>query len=158
MKITAFELGRLRVPLKTPFKTALRTVDAAESVVVRLHTDTGRTGLGEAAATAVITGETHGSIIAAISQHIAPRLIGQPVADLNRLCGQVQNAMARNSRAKAAVDIALHDLWAQLHGARCTSCWAAAYPNSPPTSPSAWMRWTPWWPMRVRRWRRATPR
>ena len=27
MKITDIELGMLRVPLKTPFKTALRTVD-----------------------------------------------------------------------------------------------------------------------------------
>ncbi len=27
MKITAIELGMLRVPLKTPFKTALRTVE-----------------------------------------------------------------------------------------------------------------------------------
>ncbi len=117
MKITDIELGMLRVPLKTPFKTALRTVDTVEDVVVLVRTDSGHTGYGEAAATAVITGDTHGSIIEAVRQYIRPRLIGQDVANLNRLCGLVQSSMERNSSAKAAVEIALYDLWAQLHGA-----------------------------------------
>ena len=117
MKITAIELGMLRVPLKTPFKTALRTVETVEDVVVLIRTDTGHTGYGEAPATAVITGDTHGSIIEAIRHFIAPRLIGQDVVNLNHLCTLVQTAMERNTSAKAAVEIALYDLWAQLHGA-----------------------------------------
>ena len=67
MKITDIELGMLRVPLKTPFKTALRTVDTVEDIVVLVRTDTGHTGYGEAPATAVITGDTHGSIVEAIT-------------------------------------------------------------------------------------------
>jgi len=117
MKITEIQLGMLRVPLKTPFKTALRTVDSVEDVVVSIHTDDGRIGWGEAAATAVITGDTHGSIIAAISTCIAPRLIGRDIADLNTLTRLVQGAAERNTSAKAAVEIALYDLFAQLHGA-----------------------------------------
>ncbi len=117
MKITAIELGMLRVPLKTPFKTALRTVDRVEDVVVLVRTDTGHTGYGEAAATAVITGDTHGSIIEAVRHFITPRLLGQDVVNLNRLCALVQTSMERNTSAKAAVEIALYDLWAQLHGA-----------------------------------------
>ena len=117
MKINRFELGMLRVPLKTPFKTALRTVDAAEDVVLRIHTDTGHIGHGSAPATAVITGDTHGGIVAAVRTCIAPRLLGQEVADLNRLCTLVHTAMEHNTSAKAAVEIALYDLWAQLHGA-----------------------------------------
>ena len=117
MKITAIELGMLRVPLKTPFKTALRTVETVEDVVVLIRTDTGHTGYGEAPATAVITGDTHGSIIEAIRHFIAPRLIGQDVVNLNHLRTLVQTAMERNTSAKAAVEIALYDLWAQLHGA-----------------------------------------
>src|SRR5690606_7483548 len=67
MKITDIRLAMLRVPLTTPFKTALRTVDTVEDVVVMIHTDDGRIGYGEAAPTAVITGDTHGSIIEAVS-------------------------------------------------------------------------------------------
>ena len=66
MKIAKIQLAMLRVPLKTPFKTALRTVDKVEDVIVKMHTDTGHVGYGEAPATAVITGDTHGSIIDAI--------------------------------------------------------------------------------------------
>lgn len=106
----------LRVPLKTPFKTALRTVDAVEDIVVTIHTDTGHVGYGEAPPTPPITGDTHGSIVAAIRGQIAPRLIGEHVANLNRLTRIVQHALERNTSAKAAVEIALYDLWAQLHG------------------------------------------
>jgi len=117
MKITEIEFGMLRVPLKTPFKTALRTVDRVEDIVVMLKTDTGHVGYGEAPATAVITGDTHGSIVDAIRHYIAPRLVGQEIADLNRLTRLVQGAMEKNSSAKAAVEIAIYDLFGQLYGA-----------------------------------------
>jgi L-Ala-D/L-Glu epimerase len=117
MKITDIRFAMLRVPLKTPFKTALRTVDTVEDIVVSIHTDTGHVGYGEAPATAVITGDTHGSIIEAIRKFISPRLIGQDIANLNRITHLVQNAIEKNSSAKAAVEIAVYDLWAQLYGA-----------------------------------------
>ena len=117
MKITDIELGMLRVPLKTPFKTALRTVDTVEDIVVLVRTDTGHTGHGEAPATAVITGDTHGSIVEAIDRFIKPRLIGQEIANLNRICALVQGSMERNTSAKAAVEIAVYDLWGQLYDA-----------------------------------------
>ena len=117
MKITDIELGMLRVPLKTPFKTALRTVDTIEDIVVLVRTDSGHTGHGEAPPTAVITGDTHGSIVEAIERHIKPRLIGQDISNLNHICGLIQNSMERNTSAKAAVEIAVYDLWGQLHGA-----------------------------------------
>ena len=47
----------LKVPLKTPFKTAMRTVSEIEDVVVIIETDTGHAGFGSAPATAVITGD-----------------------------------------------------------------------------------------------------
>ncbi len=50
MKIEAVRFGMLRVPLKTPFKTSLRTVDRIEDVVVMVETDTGHTGYGSARA------------------------------------------------------------------------------------------------------------
>ncbi|NID05559.1 dipeptide epimerase [Luteibacter jiangsuensis] len=117
MKITDIRFGMLRVPLKTPFKTALRTVDKVEDIVVMVHTDDGRVGYGEAPATAVITGDTHGSIVDAIRHYIAPRLIGQDIADLNRITKLVQGAMEKNTSAKAAVEIAIYDLWGQLYDA-----------------------------------------
>lgn len=117
MKITEIRFGMIHVPLKTPFKTALRTVDTVEDIVVSVYTDTGHVGYGEAAATAVITGDTHGSIIEAIRRYIAPRLVGQEIADLNRITQLIQTALEKNTSAKAAVEIAIYDLWGQLYGA-----------------------------------------
>ena len=117
MKISDIRFGMLRVPLKTPFKTALRTVEQVEDVVVMVHTDSGHVGYGSAPATAVITGDTHGSIVEAVRQYIAPRLIGQEIANLNAITHLVQGAMEKNSSAKAAVEIAVHDLWGQLYQA-----------------------------------------
>lgn len=110
MKITDIRFGMLRVPLKTPFKTALRSVDQVEDIVVMVNTDSGHVGYGEAPATAVITGDTHGSIIEAIRHYISPRLVGHEIADLNHLTHLIQGAMEKNSSAKAAVEIAIYDL------------------------------------------------
>jgi o-succinylbenzoate synthase len=117
MKISDIRFGTLRVPLKTPFKTALRTVDKIEDIVVMIGTDSGHVGYGEAPATAVITGDTHGSIVEAIRHYIWPRVMGQDVANLNHLTQLIQGAMEKNSSAKAAVEIAVYDLWGQLYGA-----------------------------------------
>ena len=117
MKITDIQFGMLRVPLKTAFKTALRTVEQVEDIVVMVHTDTGHVGYGEAPATAVITGDTHGSIVDAIRHYISPRVVGEEVANLNRITRLIQGAMEKNSSAKAAVEIAVHDLWGQLYNA-----------------------------------------
>src|SRR5688500_7207695 len=117
MKITDIRFGMLRVPLKTPFKTALRTVDTIEDIIVTVHTDTGNIGYGEAPATAVITGDTHGSIVEAIKKFISPRLIGEEIANLNRITQLIQGALEKNSSAKAAVEIAIYDLFGQLYNA-----------------------------------------
>ncbi len=117
MKIQSIRFGMLNVPLKTPFKTAMRTVSEIEDVVVIMETDTGHIGYGSAPATAVITGDTHGSIIEAIDKVISPALIGREIADLNNLTDSIQTSIVRNYSAKAATEMAIYDLFGQLYGA-----------------------------------------
>lgn len=116
MKITEIRLAELRVPLKHPFKTALRTVDKIEDVVVEVHTDQGLIGYGEAAPTAVITGDSKGAIIAAVRDHIAPALIGLPIENPEEIFEKLDGAIIKNTSAKAAVDMAIYDLFAQMLG------------------------------------------
>ena len=47
MKITEVKLGKISVPLRVPFKTALRSVNSVEDVIVEVRTDTGAVGYGE---------------------------------------------------------------------------------------------------------------
>ncbi len=115
MKITEVKLGKISVPLRVPFKTALRTVNSVEDVVVEIHTDTGAVGYGEAPPTGVITGDTTGAIIGAIRDHISRAIIGKDVDDFENLMMAVQSSMVKNTSAKAAVDMALWDLYGQLY-------------------------------------------
>ena len=115
MKITKVRLGRISVPLRTPFKTALRTVNSVEDVIVEIHTDTGHIGYGEAPPTGVITGDTTGAIIGAIQDHIGKLILGREVDEFEDLLQVVQKSMVHNSSAKAAVDMALWDLYGQLY-------------------------------------------
>lgn len=115
MKITEVRIGRISVPLRVPFKTALRRVDSVEDVIVELHTDTGAVGYGEAPPTGVITGDTTGAIIGALKDHIIKTIIGRDVDDFEALTDSVQKCIIHNSSAKAAVDMALWDLYGQLY-------------------------------------------
>ena len=65
MKITDVRLGILSVPLRVPFKTALRHVESVEDVICEIETDTGSVGFGEAPPTGTVTGDTTGAIIGA---------------------------------------------------------------------------------------------
>ena len=117
MKITQVRLGRISTPLRVPFKTALRTVNSVEDVIVELHTDTGAVGYGEAPPTGVITGDTTGAILGAIQDHIAPALLGRDLDEFEDLTAAVQQALVHNTSAKAAVDMALWDLLGQKYSA-----------------------------------------
>lgn len=115
MKITEVRLGRISVPLRVPFKTALRSVNSVEDVIVEIHTDTGAVGYGEAPPTGAITGDTTGAIVGAIQDHIAKSIVGHDVDDLEDVLQIVQKCIVKNTSAKAAVDMALWDLYGQLY-------------------------------------------
>lgn len=116
MKITNITTTECQIPLRTPFKTALRTVDCVHDLLVRVETDTGAVGYGEAPPTAVITGETLGSLHTAVEEFIAPALRGMEVEDLDAVMTKLDRCLVRNTSAKAAVDMALYDLFAQSCG------------------------------------------
>ncbi len=116
MKITSIQIGEVFVPLVTPFKTALRTVENVEDIVIRINTDTDAVGYGEAPPTAVITGDTKGSIVTAIRDFIAPAIIGMDVQDLDGIMHRLHKAILKNTSAKAAVDMAVYDLYAKSLG------------------------------------------
>lgn len=113
MKIKKITLGEINIPLVTPFKTALRTVESVNDIVVRIETDDGAVGFGEAPPTAVITGDTKGSIMTAIRDFIAPSLMGMDIENLDGIMKKLHGSILKNTSAKAAVDMAIYDLYAK---------------------------------------------
>lgn len=115
MKITEVKLGKISVPLRVPFKTALRSVSSVEDIVVEVHTDTGEVGYGEAPPTGAITGDTTGAILGALQDHIIKTVVGREVDDFEDLMLALNKCIVGNTSAKAAMDMALWDLYGQLY-------------------------------------------
>ena len=116
MNITEIQIAQLTIPLIRPFITAVRRTEWVNDVVILIKTECGKIGYGSAASTPAITGDSTESIITAITTHLGPPLIGRNIVELNSLLLMNNQAIAGNTSAKAAIDIALHDLFAQYCG------------------------------------------
>lgn len=115
MKITDVKVNRRHVKLHTPFKTALRTVTEIESIDVFIHTDEGIVGKGAAAATPVITGDFANGIEEAILGPIRSVLVDKDVLQFQTLLLHIQMSCIGNTSAKAAVDMALYDVYCRFY-------------------------------------------
>lgn len=115
MIIKDIEIGEIFIPLAKPFKTALRTVLNVEDIVIKIVTDTEQVGFGEAPPTAVITGDTKGSIITAIRDFIKPAIVGMEIDNLDGIFRKLNTCIMKNTSAKAAVDMAVYDLYAKQY-------------------------------------------
>lgn len=87
-----------------------------DDIAVRVLTDDGAVGYGEAPPTAVITGDTEGSILCAIRDYIRPALLGMDVENLEAVMEKLNGCLVHNTTPKAAVDMALYDLVGQGPG------------------------------------------
>ncbi len=112
MKIKDIHIRTLKAPLKTPFITSLRRVEALEDIVVIIECDDGTVGVGEGAPTPVITGETMGSMIAAV-EYIKPFILDLDIEDFGLILNNIHTSILKNTTAKSALEIALYDLKAK---------------------------------------------
>jgi L-alanine-DL-glutamate epimerase-like enolase superfamily enzyme len=109
VKIKTIEAIAVRLPMKKPVQMAGETVAQAENVFVRVESDAGAVGWGEAAAAPTMTGETIAGMMAAI-ELMRPKLFGRAAYDFAGAAAAMDAQLYGNSGAKAAIDMALHDL------------------------------------------------
>jgi muconate cycloisomerase len=110
MKIERVEAIPVSLPLAKPIRMAGSEVGIAHNVVVRIQTDAGLTGWGECASSPSFSGETQGSIVAAIAGVLAPAILGEDPMRREALRAVMDRRLLGNNGAKAAVEIALFDL------------------------------------------------
>jgi L-alanine-DL-glutamate epimerase-like enolase superfamily enzyme len=94
LKITNILAGEINIPLAVPFKTALRAVSSINDIVVKIETDTGHCGFGEASPAAVITGDTKASIRSAVLDFIKPAIIGMEIDNLEGVTQRINASLA----------------------------------------------------------------
>lgn len=115
MKITDIKVIAKHIPLKESFTIALGTITTASSVVVEVHTDEGIVGYGEGAPSPLVTGENLEGTIQNV-KYLASKIIGVDPLDREKINYIMSYNLAYGPSAKAAIDIACHDIMAKKSG------------------------------------------
>lgn len=109
MRITEIHLHPLTVPLIEPFVISFGPITHARNVVVRVHTEDGLVGTGEASPFPTLVGETQETALA-IGRDLAKLWIGEDALALHERLTQIERAVPGHATIKSAFDLALHDL------------------------------------------------
>jgi L-alanine-DL-glutamate epimerase-like enolase superfamily enzyme len=113
--IKSIEPIAVSLPMLKPVIMAGEEVRRADNVLVRIEADNGLVGWGEAASAPVMTGDTLESIVAGV-HYLASALRGREPADIAGALAAMDSRMYGNHGAKAAIEIALHDLAGRAAG------------------------------------------
>ncbi len=112
MKIAKIETYAVRIPLRDERRmiSALGQHVVSDYVLVRIHSDTGLEGVGEATVMPRWSGETVQSAKALLDRVFVPALIGHDVSDLQGILQIMDQRCSYNWFTKAAVEMACWDL------------------------------------------------
>jgi len=115
MQIKSIEFRKLRIKLSGTFKVAFGEINYLDNVLVKVTTDDGITGFGEAAPLVFVTGETVESILAVL-EILRPMLIGLNPLAVDQIHAKMNGVLHGNSSARCAIDLALYDIHGKALG------------------------------------------
>ncbi len=102
-------------PLTRPYAISYRYLDSVENIIVKVHTDRGLVGWGAASPGAYVTGETVESAKKALDELSPSFLEGYSINNFFKIVKFVAEKLAGFPGARAALEMALYDLFAQYH-------------------------------------------
>jgi muconate cycloisomerase len=118
MIITSIQAIPFRLPPRRDFKWAGLRVQLGGFVLVRVGTDAGITGYGEATPLpdwggdhGRHSGETQATVVSMVTDILGPVLIGHDPTAVTAARAIMDKAAIGNVYAKCAIDLALHDIW-----------------------------------------------
>lgn len=116
MKISAVETFPYGIPV-TSFSDAYAKMHQSDAVLVKIHTDEGAVGIGEACAwEPEFYGESWESVCTIIENYAAPKIIGEDPFNINRIMMILDQNLAKITCVKEGIDLALHDLIGKILG------------------------------------------
>jgi len=119
LKITGIETIPVRVPLKAEFAIRSGRGGAHTSspfLLVKVHTDEGLIGLGEASCTPRWSGEDQVTGAHLIRSYLEPLLVGEDPCAVESVAAKFRLAFAGNYFTRSAVEMALWDLAGKAAG------------------------------------------
>jgi len=115
MKIVSIDIYKADIPFHEPFRIAIMEIVSAKSLFVRINTDAGIYGFGEANPTWGITGETQ-EIDLAGAVDLAKLLIGKDPLAIEERMREINRFLVHNSTIRSAFDMALYDILGKTAG------------------------------------------
>lgn len=116
MKIVSARSWVEEIDLTRPYSISFKHTSAVSLVFVRLESDGGAVGLGAATPVHQITGETLEGCRAALEEEALAWLVGRELETLPALCRENSRRTRGAPAARAAIDMAFHDLLGQRLG------------------------------------------
>lgn len=124
MRITSLDAIPYALPFLNPYVTARGRLERRELVLVRLRTDQGLEGLGEAVPLSLRGGASLETIVAELRGPVATSLLGVDL-DLDPELAGAPSAERVSAPVAAAIEVARLDLAAKLAGAPAWRCLGA---------------------------------
>jgi L-alanine-DL-glutamate epimerase-like enolase superfamily enzyme len=111
IKVWEADLGNTR-----PYTIAFKTVDAVRNAFVEITLDDGTTGIGSGNPSEYVVGENLKQTLEALHENNIEFLVGRDIREFGQLTFEVWQRFPRNPAARAALDIALHDVFTKFLG------------------------------------------
>lgn len=123
MRITAVDAIPFGLPVRRDFRWNGLHQGLGNFVLIRVHTDRGIIGYGEAVPLADWggdyarrAGETQGTVISIIKTTLEPALAGADPCAIGAALAAMDRVAIGHSYAKCAIEMALHDIWGKSLG------------------------------------------
>ncbi|MEO0723629.1 MAG: dipeptide epimerase [Bacteroidota bacterium] len=131
MKIKKVEILRENLELTRPYTIAYKTVSSVENVFLLLHLANGQIGIGCAAPSEGVTGESVPASMQALQTQVEPLLHGANLIQFPSLLKQARQLLSNKPAAMTAIDLALHDAFCQWQGIRLVDWWGLEHERLP---------------------------
>lgn len=118
MKIIRLELFHIVIPFAKPYhlSQAYGTLCEAHAVILKVHTDEGIVGFGEADPMNPFTDETPATVMVVLRDAVAPCIIGRDPTRAALLETELDRRVQGNPTARGAVNMALFDIMGKAKG------------------------------------------
>lgn len=116
MKIKDIRVRKVALDLTRPYTIAYKTVSDVAVCFVEVEATNGMIGRGAANPSEYVVGETVDQTLAALQGENIGKYLGRDIRELRLLCEELHQQFPKQPGAKAALDIAFHDLFGQVLG------------------------------------------
>ena len=118
MKVTAVHVETLELKLEEPFVIASSALDVSPCNVIRVETDEGLVGFGEAVPAYEFTGETIWTVQDVIGEYLGPATVGRDPFHIEEIVAVWERELwtVGNQAARAGLEMALWDLQGKALG------------------------------------------